>query len=176
MALTHAQFRDLFESEHARLHRFLHRLAGNAADADDLLQETFLAAWRKRDQYAGRGSAAGWVRRIAYHLYLNARAKRVRRDGLAPPAPGARVDASVADGVADREALRVVVSRVQDVVATLPDGPREAFVMFRFEGLSVAEIAEMTGAPAKTVETRIRRAAHLLHEALHPWKERLPAR
>jgi RNA polymerase sigma-70 factor (ECF subfamily) len=174
MALTHAQFRDLFQSEHARLHRFLHRLAGNAADADDLLQETFLSAWRKRDQYAGRGSAAGWVRRIAYHLYLNARTKRVRRDDLAPPAPSVPPARDVLDGVADRETLRVVVARVQDVVATLPDGPREAFVMFRFEGLSVGEIAEMTGAPPKTVETRIRRAAHLLHEALHPWKEQLP--
>ena len=174
MALTHAQFRDLFESEHARLHRFLHRLAGNAADADDLLQETFLSAWRKRDQYAGRGSAAGWVRRIAYHLYLNARTRRVRREDLAPPPAAPRAAPAVADGVAHRDTVRAVVSRVHDVVATLPDGPREAFVMFRFEGLTVGEIAEMTGAPAKTVETRIRRAVHLLHEALHPWKEELP--
>jgi RNA polymerase sigma-70 factor (ECF subfamily) len=176
MALTHAQFRDLFESEHARLHRFLHRLGGNAADADDLLQETFLAAWRKRDQYAGRGSAAGWLRRIAYHLHLNARAKRVRRDALAPTPVPPHLDGSVADGVADRDAARAAVRRVQDVVATLPDGPREAFVMFRFEGLSVSEIAAMTGVPPRTVETRLRRAAHLLHEALHPGKERLPAR
>ena len=59
-------------------------------------------------------------------------------------------------------------------VDELPEGPREAFLMFRFEGLRVAKIAQISGAPLKTVETRIRRATLLLAERLGALRQHLP--
>ena len=174
--------------------RFLWRLSGNAADADDLLQEAFLATWRSRDQFEGRGpvaggNAAGWLMRTAFRLYLNARRASVRRtdrtgrmESLIPDVHDARaVDSNGSashNGSAllleTKDALSFLLPRVEAALAALPDGPREAFLMFRFEGLPVREIAEITGCPVKTVETRIRRATQLLAEALRGLRQHLP--
>lgn len=159
------EFRALFDAERDRLMRFLCHLTGNASDAEDLLQETFLAVWRKRDQYEGRGSAAGYVRRTAFHLFLNARQKQDRRDALAPRSYEEPSCTPVVD-LDDREARDVLVARVRSAVDALPEGPREAFILFRFEGHSCAEIADIVGAPKKTVESRLARAVEILTDRL----------
>ncbi|MEO6711138.1 MAG: RNA polymerase sigma factor [Planctomycetota bacterium] len=159
------EFRALFEAERDRILRFLVHLTGNASDAEDLVQETFIAVWRKRDQFEGRGSAAGYLRRTAFHLFLNARQKQDRRNALAPASSEEPVCTPVVD-FDDREAREVLVSRVRAAVDALPEGPREAFILFRFEGHSCAEIAEIMGTPKKTVESRLARAIQLLGERL----------
>jgi RNA polymerase sigma-70 factor (ECF subfamily) len=174
MPLDRDQFRVLFESERDRVHRFLWRLSGSAADADDLLQESFLSAWRHRDAFDGRGSSAGWLMKTAFRTYLNHRRgeqRRASRNGhAAPPVPPGGVD-----HVERRDALRFARERVEQALADLPEEPRAAFVLFRLEGLRVAEIADLTDASPKTVETRIRRATLLLAERLHALRPHLPA-
>jgi RNA polymerase sigma-70 factor (ECF subfamily) len=169
-------FSSFFHAYRDAIHRFLHRLTKNSADADDLLQETFLTAWRKRAQFEGRGSAEGWLRRTAFRLYLNHRTKLVRRAGLADARALAREGTSPAADrdVADRDAAAFLVRRVEEAVDALPDGPREAFVLLRFEGLTCAQIAEATDTPMKTVETRLRRATELLAERLSAHRDEFP--
>jgi DNA-directed RNA polymerase specialized sigma24 family protein len=84
------------------------------------------------------------------------------------------VEAPLGDGVERKDALGFLLGRVHDALAALPEGPREAFVMFRFEGMPVSQIAEVTGAPPKTVESRIPRATQLLAENLGALREHLP--
>lgn len=160
------EFRALFEAERDRLMRFLCHLTGNASDAEDLVQETFLAVWRKRDQFEGRGSAAGYVRRTAFHLFLNARQKQDRRDAIARRTDEEPACTPIVD-FEEREARDVLVARVRTAVDELPPGPREAFILFRFEGHSCAEIAQITGAPRKTVESRLARAIEILSARLN---------
>jgi RNA polymerase sigma-70 factor (ECF subfamily) len=173
MPLDRAQFRSLFESERDRVHRFLWRLSGSAADADDLVQESFLSAWRHRDAFDGRGSAAGWLMKTAFRTYLNHRRgeqRRVSRNGHATsPAP-----TGGADHVERRDTLRFARERVEAALADLPEDARAAFVLFRLEGLPVAEIADLTETPPKTVETRIRRATLLLAARLTTLRPHLP--
>jgi RNA polymerase sigma-70 factor (ECF subfamily) len=170
------EFSGFFLTHRDALHRFLWRLTGNPADADDLLQETFLAVWKKRGQFEGRGSAEGWLRRTAFRLFLNQRTKSKRRASLAdarclardravPPAEGA---------VDDREATAFLVRRIEAALDELPDEPRVAFVLFRFEGLTCAQIAEATEVPVKTVETRLRRATELLAQKVAKYRDHLP--
>lgn len=173
MPLDRPQFRALFDAERDRVHRFLFRLCRNAADADDLLQEAFLMAWRHRTAFDARGSAAGWLMRTAFRTYLNAQRKRARRGALEQGRLNGSRPAAAAD-LENREALDFVLAKVRAAVDELPEGPREAFLMFRFEGLRVAEIAEISGAPLKTVETRIRRATLLLAERLGALRQHLP--
>jgi RNA polymerase sigma-70 factor (ECF subfamily) len=172
------EFESFFTTHRDAIHRFLHRLTRNAADADDLLQETFLTAWRKRDQFDGRGSAEGWLRRTAFRLWLNQRTKGKRRTALADGRSLARPE-SVAPNqreVDDAESRSFLLRRIEAAVDDLPDGPREAFVLFRFEGLTCAQIAEATDAPVKTVETRLRRAAELLSEKVRKYRDELRER
>jgi RNA polymerase sigma-70 factor (ECF subfamily) len=159
------EFRALFEAERNRILRFLVHLTGNVSDAEDLLQETFIAVWAKRDQFEGRGSGAGYLRSTAFHLFLNAREKQARRNALAPASDEEPACTPVAD-FDEREARDVLLARVRSAVDGLPKGPREAFILFRFEGHSCAEIAEITRAPKKTVETRLARAIELLNRRL----------
>ncbi len=169
-------FAAFFTAHRDTVHRLLWRLTRNAADTDDLLQETFLTAWRKSSQYDGRGSAEGWLRKTAFRLYLNHRQKLRRRrvldDGNRPalPEPAPPADRAVADA----EARAFLLRRVEEAVDALPDGPREAFVMFRIEGLTCAQIAEATEAPVKTVETRLRRATELLAQKVARFRDHLP--
>ena len=164
----------MFEEQREPLFRFLFRLTRNASDAEDLLQETFLAVWRKRGDFDGRGSAGGYLRRTGYRLFLNARERRLRRADLAPTTTSTEVcevaqERSAPHEETDRrEVIGFLASRVREALDGLPDVVREAFVMFRYEGLTCAQIADITGAPVKTVETRVGRATQLLAQKLRP--------
>jgi RNA polymerase sigma-70 factor (ECF subfamily) len=174
-ALDRSTLRVLFEEQRAPLFRFLYRLTGNAADADDLLQDTFLMAWRKRSQFAGRGSAAGYLRTIAYRVFLNARQRIVRREGLWATADREPEAAPPAEAELERaEASEFLFDRVREALSSLSDEMREAFVLFRFEHLTCVQIAEAAGIPVKTVESRVRRATLHLAEKLAPHRQNLP--
>jgi RNA polymerase sigma-70 factor (ECF subfamily) len=172
MPLDRCQFRELFDAERDRAHRFLTRLCGDPHEADDLLQEAFLRLWNHRDAFEGRGPAAAWLMKTSFRVYLSAREKRRRRLRLVPAAPAPQEALAQAPAPADALAFEEgeqrahLLARVRRALEQLEDEPREAFVMFRLEGLSVAKIAELTDLPPKTVETRIRRATTLLAQLL----------
>jgi len=162
----------LFEAERDRLFRFLWRLSGNSNDAEDLLQETFLTAWRKKERFEGRDSAGAYLRRTAFHVYLNTR--RRRRKNVGPPGDEELTMDSAAHTAAESEAREELRTRVRDAVAALPDGTREVFVLFRFEGLSCAEIARLSELTLSAVEGRIERATKLVAARLRPHWEDMP--
>ena len=99
-----------------------------------------MLVWRKRAQFRGDGSIGGYLRQIAYRTYLNARPRIERnrkqlgvdRSEGSPSANGSE-DAA---GTAHRLDQQALIDRVERVVDELPEGWREAFVLFRFEGLS----------------------------------------
>ena len=172
-------FDQLFHTHREAVFRFLWRLSRNAADAEDLLQETFLTAWRKRDQFDGRGSVSGWLRKTAFRTYLNEREKRERRRRLVaesgPPDRGSssQVAPSADTDVARADAQAFLKARVEEALAALPHNARESFVLFRYESMTCAEIGVLIGAPAKTVETRVRRATEQLARRLERYRKDL---
>ena len=178
-ALERPEFRLLFLEQRVPLFRFLMRLTRNASDAEDLLQETFLAVWEKRALFQGRGSAAGFLRRTAYRLFLNHSERRTRRAGLEPRMLGERgaetrerAESGDPSSVHEREeTLGFLVQRVGAALDELPEPTRTAFVLFRYEGLSCAEVAELQSAPLKTVESRIARATQVLAQRLQPYRD-----
>lgn len=174
-SLTRARLRTLFEDQRDRLYRMLYRLTGNASDAEDLLQDAFLAVWRKRDRFDGRGSLEGFLRKTAMRQFLNANAVERRRSPVGPKHVVERTSPA-ADADAEREDARQFLARhVSEAIDALPEGQREAFVLFRFENLTCAQIASMTDTPVKTVETRLRRATQALARRLGPLRDHVPA-
>jgi len=151
-------FRRLFEEHRDTVFRFLYRLAGNRQDAEDLVQDTFVRLWRKRDQFRGDGSMEGYLRRIAYRTFLNARPR------LSPPR-GPHVEIEPVDGNPDpsesasRSELKgFLLAHVRRAVEELPSSWREPFVLFRYEGLKLREIADTLGITPKAAEIRVARA------------------
>src|SRR5687768_9479908 len=107
--------RDAFEAQvrrHAReLHVHCYRMTGSFEESEDLVQETFLRAWRKREQFAGRSTLRAWLYRIATNACLDALDKRPRTataDGEVlwlQPYPGSLLDGLPASGDGPEDAV-----------------------------------------------------------------------
>jgi RNA polymerase sigma-70 factor (ECF subfamily) len=148
---------NLLIDRHQRAVRgFLRRLVGNAADADDIAQETFLAAWEGAERFQGGSSVRSWLCAIAWRKARSAQRSWFRRrtreaDGLEQPG----ATASVEDRLAVRQALM-----------TLPMDQRAAVALCLAEGFSPAEAAEALGAPLGTVKSHVARGRRRLLDVL----------
>ncbi len=161
-------FRQLFEEHREPIFRYLVRLSGNRHDAEDLLQETFARYWRKQEQFRGEGSIGGYLRRIAYRTFLNARSNLSRARSAAPlesvePTLGERGPAARAE---KRDWEAHLLSAVRKVVLDLPDSWRDAFILFRYEGHTMKEIASQLDITPKAVEARLARALRAVRAGL----------
>jgi RNA polymerase sigma-70 factor (ECF subfamily) len=167
-----AAFATLYAELAPRLRGFLLRLSGDGARAADLVQETFLRMHRARGAFAAGGAVLPWALAIARNAYVDHVRKRARGD--APLRAGREPDdedetAELPSGAADGEQLviaREAAETVRATLAALPVSQREAFVLLRFEGLSVADAAEVLGATPTAVKLRAFRAYEALRAAL----------
>jgi RNA polymerase sigma-70 factor, ECF subfamily len=151
------------------------RLTRNARDAEDLVQETVLRAYRFWDTFEKDSNCKAWLLRILTNTFINEYQRR-KRGRQVLDAATAEQDAT--DGVLVHEASeaqkspeRVLVERsvsddVQRALAALPDDFRVAVVLCDIEGLSYKEIAEVMGTPVGTVMSRLFRGRRLLQASL----------
>jgi RNA polymerase sigma-70 factor (ECF subfamily) len=134
-------------------------LSRSPADADDIVQEAMLRAFRAFDGFRG-GDARAWLLTIVRNCWRSAGAATVRRghtaleDGLADASPGPEESAVQAG---DQRRLDAMITR-------LPDDFREVLILRELEDMSYREIAEMTGTPIGTVMSRLARARTMLRE------------
>jgi RNA polymerase sigma-70 factor (ECF subfamily) len=149
-----------------RLHAYLVRMRGSAHVADDLVQETFLRMHRARATFAKGASVVPWMYTIARNVLIDhARSAKVRAasETAADDAP------EPIDTGADTESAAVAseaARTVERVLARLPVAQREAFVLLRYEGLSVNDAAQVLGATPAAVKLRAFRAYEALRAAL----------
>lgn len=136
------------------------RVLRDAAAAEDVLQEIFMQVWRSPGSFvSARGSLAGWLAVVARNWAI---------DSLRRKRPSEQVEEMVlaAPGnLADEGERNVMMERARTVIAQLPPEQRKTLEMAFFDGLTHAEIAEMTGDPLGTVKTRIRSALLVLRKA-----------
>ena len=144
------------------------RLVFNATEAEELAQETFVRVWQQREKFRAGAEFRPWVFSIAVNLARNRLRWWRRRPEVELEAwSGSERPGGVA-GLREEE-KRERAAAVRDAIAALPGELREALVLFEYEGLSQAEIAEAVGATVKAVETRIARAKEKLRVALKRW-------
>jgi RNA polymerase sigma-70 factor (ECF subfamily) len=168
-------FDELYRRGAARVRGFLVRLSGDPVLAEDLTQETFVRIHRARGSFAAGAAALPWMFAIARNTFLDhARRENVRRRSSAQlaPDPKAAKDTQGDEVLAGREMLDIV----RETLDRLPMLQRDAFVLIRFEGLSVSEAAQVLGATEAAVKVRAFRAYEALRAALESKGEESGAR
>ncbi len=144
---------ELYAAHAPFLARVLVRLVGDGPHVDDLLQETFVVAWRKRAQFDGRAAVRTWLYAIAARLAMRHRrgaARWLRALGVF----GQQPERLAADPADELERARAAAA-VRAVLDRLPFKQREVVVLYELEGLDGPEIAELVGIPVNTVWTRL---------------------
>jgi RNA polymerase sigma-70 factor, ECF subfamily len=168
MALSLAEFQSLATAEIDSVYRFARSLTKQLAEADDLVQETYLRAIRGWEGFALRDHGIrAWLLRIAHNTHLNrvtsasvrreTRRQAVELDELVhspTPVPEGPVDWSEFDG------------RLLSALEQLPDGLRSVLCLWALENLTYREVAEVLEVPIGTVMSRLHRARQVLQERL----------
>ncbi len=158
-----AACRELVARHHAVVFGYLRGLGAPQALAEDLCQETFLAAWRSIDRLREAASLRSWLIAIARNEFLQSvRVKSLPVVDLDDTCdvvdPAAGTDTRFEQHERDRRTRHAV----QQLELTL----RETIALHYFEGLSLREIATITGVPAGTAKSRLNRALECLRELL----------
>ncbi|MBI2497473.1 MAG: RNA polymerase sigma factor [Opitutae bacterium] len=153
--------------------RFIFRMVGNTAEADDLAQEVFVRVFTKCATFRPGAKFSTWCFSIAANQAKNRLRWWRRRPAVSlnawTEAGGDTPDASRSGVAASHAAVRhEQIAAVQKAVAALPLELRTALVLFEYEGQSMADIAEALNCTAKAVENRLYRARVRLKEVLPP--------
>jgi len=164
-------FATLHQALYPRLHAYLTRMCGSSVNAADLVQETFLRVHRARATFATGGAVLPWAYAIARNVALDhARSARLRETERLPSDPGLEM---VDRGGGDAESAAIAAQGarvVESVLAGLPASQRDAFILLRYEGLSVQDAAAVLGATPTAVKLRAFRAYEALRAALEEFR------
>lgn len=168
-------FEALMRRHNGKLFRIARAILKNDAEAEDALQDGYLQAYRRIDEYRGEAQLSTWLVRIVINQSLM-RLRRQKRDRVVVPfgggqgSDGDRPTADIADDRGESPpdaALRGEVRRLLERrIDELPVAFRTVFVMREVEDMTVEETAACLSIPAATVRTRLFRARALLREAL----------
>jgi RNA polymerase sigma-70 factor, ECF subfamily len=171
-------FEELARALERPLYRHALRIVGRDVDAEDVVQDAMLSAWRSLSSFQGTSFRA-WVFRIVTNRALDRLRARRRRPELPldPPvdrddelawAEPAAAGPDLSDLAADREALSIV----EDALAGLPAEQRAALLLRDVEGFAYEEIASITSAEIGTVKSRIHRGRLAVRNVLvaRGWK------
>jgi|SRR5947209_7077645 len=170
-------FRVLVERHSGPVFRLTFRMTGNEQDAEDLVQETFLRAYKQIGRFDGRASFGTWLHRIAVNCsldLLNARKVRRRLE------PGT-TDTDFSDWL-DRVAVDTpsperlthsnqIASLLRHALRRLSPPERAAFILRHYEGCNVEEIASALGVRQNAAKQAVFRAVQKLRRALEPVSE-----
>ena len=157
----------------ARVFRLAFRMTGNEQDAEDVVQESFLRAFRQLAKFDERASFGTWLYRIATNCSLDlVRSKRRRSEQAAIIDPDREDPVQAlpsADPTPDRIALSSEVrGRVADAMNELSATERTAFVLRHFEGMSIEELSRVLECQPGAAKHSVFRAVQKLRRALEP--------
>lgn len=157
------RFLVLYSACEARLSAYLLTLLGNAADAEEVFQETTLALWRSFDDFAPGTNFLVWAKRIAFYRVLTFRKQRQRYG-----APGSEQFLRLVDQMlAERaESIDARLSHLTDCLARLSESDRRLISLRYDSDRTIKELAAELGRPANTLYKALERIRHALIECM----------
>lgn len=167
-------FRVLVEQHSRSVFRLAYRMTGNEQDAEDVVQESFLRAYRQLGRFESRANFGTWIYRIAANCSVDVmRARQARHDR--PTAEGLDAAAEMpSPGEPGPERLAEsaeIDRRVQAALVALSPLERAAFTLRHCEGRSIAEICRILGLRGSAAKHSVFRAVRKLRAALAPLRE-----
>ena len=180
-----AAFNEIVSRYKGKIYNYVHRMSGNAEDAEDLTQEVFVRMYTNIGSFRAEASLSTWLFRIAGNLCVD-NFRRTKKDRTlvhsldAPVASddddGSGVGATrdVPDWSAEPDKLfarKELGAHIQSALQKLPPKLRSAVILHDIEGLAYEEIAQAERIPLGTVKSRIFNARVALREHLRPYLE-----
>jgi RNA polymerase sigma-70 factor (ECF subfamily) len=165
---------NLLKQYQPHIYRFGIKMCGDSEDAQDVLQETLFAAARTLHGFRGASSVSTWLYTIARSFCI----KKRRRSAFAPEVVSLETEAPQAGRARDQApdperslADREVGQALESAIAALEPEYREVLLLRDVEGLSAAEVAEVTGLSVAAVKSRLHRARVAVRDRLAPLLE-----
>jgi len=153
-----ACFKELYDGNIHMLYNLALRLAGNASEAEDIVQEAFIRAYQKIHLFAGRSSLGSWLYRICINIGLeHLRRRKGKFEDIC--------DGNC--GVAKPDQKKAILRRkLEQAIQKLPAGCRAVFILHEIEGFNHKEIAEQLQLAEGTSKSQLFKARAMLREIL----------
>lgn len=163
-------FSEVVETRIDKVLAIARRMLGSDAEAEDISQEAMLRLWRQAENWdGGRALISTWLHRVTVNLCIDR--IRGRREDATDEIPETPLAADQQLSL-EEEDLRAFMD---ETLQALPERQRMALVLFHYEDLSMAEVAEMMEVSVEAVESLLARARRALKQQLEPaWKQFLP--
>ena len=160
-------FEEIISIHQGRVFTLAYRMLGNADDAADVQQETFLRVWRKLSGFRGDSDLATWLHRITVNICLSWKRRKSRIDY------SVCVEDTVVFSETGNPATMIekteLVGVLRKVLASMPTHHRALIVLKDLEGRSFEEMAKILGCSVASVRTRLCKARKLLRERMTPY-------
>jgi RNA polymerase sigma-70 factor, ECF subfamily len=161
-------FRLLVDRHGRTLHRLAYRITGSADDAEDVVQEAFIRAYRQLASWDGRAAVSTWLHRITVNCALDLLRSRQRRpedSGREETLMSHHEPGTPQERHARGSEIREAVARAMESLST---NERTAFVLRHFEGMSIDEIGRALGTKVNATKHTVFRAVQKLRQELEP--------
>jgi RNA polymerase sigma-70 factor (ECF subfamily) len=167
-------FHTLVDRHSRAVYRLAYRMTGSAQDAEDVVQETFLRAYKQLGRFESRANFGTWLHRIAVNCSIDLIRARPHREA-AHDAPdleqfGAALESGDATGTSPERLMlsTEVHERISGAMSGLSAMERAAFTLRHFEGRSIEEISQSLGLKTNATKHSIFRAVKKMRAALEP--------
>jgi RNA polymerase sigma-70 factor (ECF subfamily) len=166
-------FRALVERHSRAVYRVAHRMTGNPSDAEDVVQETFLRAYKQLSRFESRANFSTWLHRIAVNCSIDLIRARPHREAAHDAVDLEHLGAAEAADAGRPSPERLTLSaevqeRINGAMAALSQMERAAFMLRHFEGQSIDEISRALGLKTNATKHSIFRAVRKMRGALGP--------
>jgi RNA polymerase sigma-70 factor (ECF subfamily) len=166
-------FRALVERHSRAVYRLAHRMTGSPQDAEDVVQETFLKAYKQLSRFESRANFGTWIHRIGVNCSIDLIRSRPHRERGHDTSDLDQLSAADSDRPGDASPERLMLSaevqdRVTAAMSSLSRMERAAFVLRHFEGQSIDAISRMLGLKTNATKHSVFRAVKKMRVALEP--------
>jgi RNA polymerase sigma-70 factor (ECF subfamily) len=157
-----AQF-EIYKLYYRSMYNTSFRIVGVAEDAEDIMQESFLAAYSKIDTYSGKVSFGAWLKRIVINKSLDLLKSRKK---ILVPVDDLELEYQEDDSTDETNFENLSMARIRDAIQSLPDGYRLVLSLYLLEGYDHEEIAQILNISGSTSRSQYTRAKQKLIEIL----------